>query len=102
MQTIIGGISNRFKILNAGVIIIDGLSVKTVANDDNCTFRSLSKLLEDEGQYNTRQKAVQYVCAVSEEKNIQAPTTAVAQVGSEKIIAYILHALLTTTITPEI
>jgi hypothetical protein len=41
---------------------MDGLSVQTVAKEGNCLLRSLSLLLEDEGQQSRlRQKAVQYM-----------------------------------------
>jgi hypothetical protein len=41
---------------------MDGLSVQTVAREEKCLFRSLTLLLEDEGQYNRlRHKAAQCV-----------------------------------------
>jgi hypothetical protein len=46
---------------------MDGISVQIVARKENCLFRSLSVVFEDEGSYNELiQRAIKAVYVVSE------------------------------------
>jgi hypothetical protein len=78
---------------------MDRLSVQTLIRDGNSLYRFLSILLEDEFQYNRlRQKAVEYVCVVSEGQVIHKPTT-ILLVKLRVTEVYVFYTFLANTIT---
>jgi hypothetical protein len=54
VETVTGGVSDiifRWGIVEK-LVIMEGLSLQTIVLEENCLFRSVNILLEDEGQYN--------------------------------------------------
>jgi hypothetical protein len=57
-------LTGRNKVTARKYTIIVGLSAKAIARDKNCLFRSLGKMLEDEGQYNRRNRGTINLCCI--------------------------------------